>query len=226
MACSRPSSPFPLLKVHNFQSGMLRSRKIVAGCCCCFSRSNSSRERSVLLDLSPPWAHFGRVRVYAAFLARLSTEWSPTEHPALADMSFHLVMQRGENWLPAGLRPDPPEKAAPPPQVIDFCGSLCGRDFMRKNLRPWQLKPTRDVQFPFDILPNSAELSTDGKRVVTVTRVGFDMWQHRAVFSYSLDYSAGARAGQDAVVCVQIGDVLLEKVNGRWGVTRYSASVF
>jgi len=58
---------------------------------------------------------------------------------------------------------------------------------------------------------------------VTVTRPGFDLWHYRAVFSYSFDYSAGASPAQDAVMCVQFGQVLPERINGRWQVTSYSA---
>lgn len=164
--------------------------------------------------------------VYAAFLSRLSKDDKlAPDRLALAGTSFQLVAATGENWIPAELRPYPPDEAEASERFIDFCGALCGRDFMTKNLRAWRLKPTSAMQFPFDIVPTSAEPSPaeGGKRVVTVTRPGFDLWHHRAVFSYSFDCSAGASPAQDAVNCVQFGQVLLERINGRWQVTSYSA---
>jgi hypothetical protein len=164
--------------------------------------------------------------VYAAFLSRLSKDdkLSP-DRLALADMSLQLVAATGENWIPAELRPDPPDEAEASERFTHFCGALCGRDFMTKNLRPWRLKPASALRFPFDIVPTSAEPSPaeGGKWVVSVTRPGFDLWRHRAVFSYSFGCSAGATAAQDAVMCVQFGEVLLERTNGGWQVISYSA---
>jgi len=164
--------------------------------------------------------------VYAAFLSRLSKdETLPLDRFALADTSFQLVAATGEDWIPAELRPYSPDEAEASERFIDFCGALCGRDFMTKNLHAWRLKPTSAMQFPFDIVPASVEPSpAEGrKRVVTVARPGFDLWHHRAVFSYSFDCSAGASPAQDAVNCVQFGQVLLERTNEEWQVISYSA---
>jgi hypothetical protein len=164
--------------------------------------------------------------VYAAFLSRLAKdEKLSLDRLALADVSSKLVAATGENWIPAELRPYPPEEAEASEHFIDFCGSLCGQDFMRKNLRAWQLKATSGMQFPFDILPTSAEPSPaeGGKRVVSVTRPGFDLWHHRAVFSYGFDCSGGATPEAGAVMCIQLGEVLLERINGQWQVASYSA---
>jgi hypothetical protein len=164
--------------------------------------------------------------VYTAFLSQLSKdETLPLDHFALADTSFKLVPAAGENWIPAELKPYPPDEAEASERFIDFCGAFCGRDFMTKNLHAWRLKPTSTPEFAFDIIPAPAESSSagGGKRVVTVTRPGFDLWHHRAVFTYSFDCSAGATPAQDAVMCVQFGQVLLERINGRWQVASYSA---
>jgi len=164
---------------------------------------------------------------YVAFLSRLSKdETLPLDRFALADTSFQLVAAPGESWIPAELRPYPPDEAEASERFIDFCGALCGRDFMTKNLHAWRLKPASATQFPFDLVPTSAEPSPagSGKRVVTVTRPGFDLWHHRAVFSYSFDCNGGVSPGPDAVSCVQFGQVFMERINGAWRVTRYSAS--
>jgi hypothetical protein len=162
--------------------------------------------------------------VYAAFLSRLSKdETLPLDRFALADTSFQLVAATSENWIPAELRPYPPNEAEASERFIDFCGALCGRDFMTKNLRTWRLKPTSAVKFAFDIVPTSAEPAQGEKRVVTVTRPGFDLSHHRAVFSYSFDCNGGVSPGPDAVSCVQFGQVLMERINGEWQVTSYSA---
>jgi hypothetical protein len=162
--------------------------------------------------------------VYAAFLSRLSKdETLPLDGFALADTSFQLVAARGENWIPAELRPYPPDEAEASARFIEFCGALCGRDFMTKNLRAWRLEPTSAVRFPFDIVPTSVEPAQGEKRVVTVTRPGFDLSHHRAVFSYSFDCNGGVSPGPDAVSCVQFGQVLMERINGEWQVTSYDA---
>jgi hypothetical protein len=165
--------------------------------------------------------------VYAAFLSRLSKdETLPLDRFALADTSFQLVAVAGEDWIPAELRPYPPDEAEASERFIDFCGAWCGRDFMTKNLRAWRLMPTSAMKFRFDIVPTSSEPSPTegGKRVVTVTRPGFDLWHHRAVFSYSFDCGSGETPTKDAVMCVQFGQVLMERINGEWRVTSYSAS--
>jgi hypothetical protein len=162
--------------------------------------------------------------VYAAFLSRLSKdETLPLDRFALADTSFQVVAAAGEHWIPAELRPYPPDEAEASRRFIDFCGALCGRDFMTKNLRAWRLEPTSAVKFPFEIVPTSAEPARSEKRVVTVTRPGFDLSHHRAVFSYSFACSGGVSPGPDAISCVQFGQVLMGRTNGKWQVASYSA---
>jgi hypothetical protein len=80
-----------------------------------------------------------------------------------------------DNWLPAELRPYPPEKAQPPEAVVAFCGRLCGYDFKTKNLGSWNLRSFSSVQFRFEVLPASAEITTTMRdvRAVSVTQPGF-----------------------------------------------------
>ena len=171
--------------------------------------------------------------VYAAFLSRLSKDdkFSPGRL-ALADASFQLVAPSGKSWIPAELLSYPSaiwencaalDEAAASETFIDFCGALCGRDFMTKNLRAWRLSPPSVMRFPFDLVPTSAEASEGRKRVVSITRPGFDLWHHRAVFTYSFDCAASANAAEDTISCVQFGQVLLQKTNGGWQVISYSA---
>ncbi|MCU1308058.1 MAG: hypothetical protein JWN45_2753 [Acidobacteriaceae bacterium] len=168
--------------------------------------------------------------VYEAFLARLSQDWASRtghlspDHFALADTSAKLIEHGYENWIPAELRPYPPEQAEPPERIVAFCGGLCGHDFMRKNLRSWHLKSGSKVQFPFEVLSVSTDITTTarGVRIVSVTRPGFDLRHHRAVLDYSFDCGRDGTLDQDAVMCVQSGQVLLEKVNGAWRVNKYS----
>jgi len=210
--------------VHNLQQGMILRRKITVA-------ALAISVVATAIAATYIWAYPRRgptsdeFAVFAAFLSRLSTDG--VERPALAETSSQLVAPPGEAWAPAELRPHPPEKAEASENFIRFCGSLCGRDFIKKNLRAWRLKPSSGVQFPFDIVPASAEPSPaeGGKRIVDVTRPGFDLLHHRAVFSYSYDCITGGTPEEDAVICVQYGDVLLEKVNGRWQISSYSAFV-
>jgi hypothetical protein len=88
--------------------------------------------------------------VYAAFLVQLSADG--IDHVALGDRSSKLVAPTGESWTPVELRPDPPEKAAPPAHFVEFCGSICAHNFMKQNLRSWQLKPSSEVRFPFPVM--------------------------------------------------------------------------
>jgi len=161
--------------------------------------------------------------VYAAFLSRLSKDdkLSP-DLIALADTSFQLTAITGENWIPVELRPYPPDKAEASKDLIDFCGAWCGRAFMAKNLRAWRLEPSSTMRFPFGIVPEPS-YTQDEKRIVTVTRPGFDLWRRRAAFTYSFDCRGGRP--EVAVSCVQFGHVLLEMKNGGWQVVSYSAFV-
>jgi hypothetical protein len=174
--------------------------------------------RVTFLDRGPTPDEFA---TYATFLSRLSADG--TGDVAIAQTTAKLVANKAESWIPPQLQPYPPDKQAPALEFIEFCGSVCGHDFMHKNLRSWQLKPSSETQFPFTVIPANLESSLSAKRIVKVSRTGFDLWHRRAAFSYSFDCSTGGTPGQPAILCVQIGDVLLKKANGKWQVVRYSA---
>jgi hypothetical protein len=165
--------------------------------------------------------------VYAAFLVRLSHDSRPTTTFALADFSSKLTTPTPETWVPEELHPFPPEKAVPPDQFVNFCGRWCGHEFMRRNLRRRRLNPNSSVHFPFDVISESTEVTArkQGKRVVNVTRPGFDFWHHRAVLTYGFDCSSDGTEDEDQIpsMCVQTGEVVLEQVNEKWVVRSYSA---
>jgi hypothetical protein len=182
-------------------------------------------------------AYFGYVRdsvgsdefaVYEAFLSHLSAEIRvPPNTFALADKSSKLVASTPDSWIPKELLPYPPEKADPPVELVSFCGSWCGHEFMKRNLKSWSLKPDRKVHFSFDVVPASVEAATTKreKYIVSVTRPGFDMWHHRAVVGYSFDCSSGGTQEEIGAICLQMGHVLLEKADGVWQVKTYTATV-
>ena len=163
-------------------------------------------------------------RVYAAFLTRLSEDWKlRPEEIALARTTSKLATPLVGSWVPAELRPYPIDKIAPPMKFVSFCGNRCGRDFMRKNLREYQLKSSADVQFPFDVVDASGPSRTTArKEVVRVSRPGFDLWHHHAVLTYCFDHGVRVHPSH-GMLCVEAGSAFFEKVNGRWKVARYGS---
>jgi hypothetical protein len=159
-------------------------------------------------------------RVYSAFLKHLAAETQQQYEFSLASKTLELADPQYDSWIPVELRSD---RTRPSSDLMTFCG-LCGRDFVRKNLAVWRLNPNALNKFGISVMDasESSWTPTNGY-VVNVTRVGFDLWHHRSVLSYSLDCSGGATPGEDAVLCMQSGDVQLEKVRGTWLVKRYSA---
>ena len=118
------------------------------------------------------------------------------------------------------------DRKRPSSDFVTFCG-FCGRDFVGKNLAVWRLNTNALNRFGISVVDASESSWTPINRyVVNVTRVGFDLWHHRSVLSYSLDCGGGASPGEDAVLCMQLGNVQLEKVRGTWLVKSYSAHVF
>jgi len=168
--------------------------------------------------------------VYGAFLTRLSTDWprhvvhSAPDRFALANRSSELSDNSYREHISAELQPYPPEKAEPPERVIGFCGWICGHDFMRKNLRSWQLKPEPKEQFAFEILPISITTTPTqlGVRIVTVSRPGFDLRHQRAVLDFGFNCGHDGSLDQEGLMCGESGQALLEKVNNVWRVRSYS----
>ncbi len=158
--------------------------------------------------------------VYEVVLASLSQDWG--FRLALADTTSQLVTPAGESWVPAELQPDPVSRAAAPEQFVEFCGDLCGHDFMRKNLRKWQLMPSSNEKFPFPVVSSNSTVLSHPIRAVSVTRCGFDVWHRRAVVSYSFDASTDGSLHEPAAMCAASGDIFLKRVNRGWQVIRMS----
>jgi hypothetical protein len=70
---------------------------------------------AVYADRGPTTDEFA---VYAAFFTRLSADAKARpENLMLANVSSKLTTPNGESWTPAGLKPDPPQKALLPRQT-------------------------------------------------------------------------------------------------------------
>jgi hypothetical protein len=161
-------------------------------------------------------------RVYSAFLKHLAAQGEQDEF-ALASKTLELADPQYDSWIPVELRSD---RTRPSSDFVTFCG-FCGRDFVGKNLAVWRFNPNVLNKLGISVMDasESSWTPTNGY-VVNVTRVGFDLWHHRSVLSYSLDCSAGATPAHDAVLCMQLGNLQLEKVRGTWLVKSYSAHLF
>lgn len=161
-------------------------------------------------------------RIYGALLRRLAADnhWRLNQ-VALSDATLELADQHPENWVPKELQP---RKADPPSNAVDFCGALCGREFVKRNLVEWRFSGAaqNDVGFPIVNPPEGIPLPNPSKyRVVDVTRVGLNVWHTRAFLSYSAD--CNGYSSDPPVTCVEVGDAYLEKKNGVWTVDHYSA---
>ena len=163
-------------------------------------------------------------RVYSAFLKHLAAESQPQQAEfALASETLKLVDPDYDSWVPVALRSN---RMRPSSDFVTFCG-FCGRDFVGKNLTIWRLNPNALSKLGISVMDASESSRSHANRyVVTVTRVGFDLWHQRSVLSYSLDCSAAGTPEHDAVLCTQSGDVQLEKVSGKWQVKSYSGVLF
>jgi hypothetical protein len=147
--------------------------------------------------------------VYEAFRVRLSADigWD-SGSVRLAGKTTKLEQMRTDSLIPVALHPYPPEKMAPPKEYVAFCGYLCGREFMKRNLTSWDLGVTGDK------LPS-------GK--LAVSRVGFDLLHRKAVMQYSFNCIGSTR--RIPVLCSQSGSVYLSKTDRQWRVDRYTVVV-
>lgn len=168
--------------------------------------------------------------VYDAVLHRLSNDWtsspvhSPPDRFALAKRTSKLTELPYDEHIPAELRPYSREKAGAPTWLTDFCGYLCGLNFVRKNMRSSELKPAANETLPFELVASSTELKATNSavRIVRVSRPGFDLWHRRAVLLYSFNCGHDGSSAQIALLCGQSGYVLLQKEHGAWQVRDYS----
>jgi hypothetical protein len=157
-------------------------------------------------------------QVYETFVTRLSADrgWRRNDM-AVANRTSGLSTPQPESHVPFELRPYPPDKRLPPQELVDFCGNFCGREFMRKNLTRWSLRPNADASFDLAIVDadnHQRILST--QRVFLLSRVGFDLWHRRSVLTYSEDCSDSS--GEVPTMCVELGQAFLQKTNGTWHV--------
>jgi len=97
-----------------------------------------------------------------------------------------------------------------------FCGR-CAKDFVKKNLNSWALRPTAEL-----LVVDATQPQIVGKNVarITVSRVGFDLWHTRAVLAFEADCSDAEKSR----MCLEIGKASLKKENGRWTVEQLFAT--
>ena len=151
-------------------------------------------------------------RVYRGFLIRLAADGHLQQDDfALDRMTLPLSDPYYDSWIPAELRSD---KTYPSSEFAAFCG-FCARNFVRKNLAAWQLEPGSHGESGISVTGSREPPQGPFKQhMVSVTRVGFDLWHTRAVLSYSTSCS-------DDSLCLQLGEVYLLKENGGWKVDHY-----
>jgi hypothetical protein len=150
-------------------------------------------------------------RVYSALLKRLASDrHQQANEVALATTTLELSDQHYDTWIPAELRSN---RTHPPSDFVAFCG-WCGRDFVRKNLAVWRFNPSAAGTLGISVVEASESSPIPPiKRVVAVTRIGFNVWHNRAVLSYSADCRDSPEI---FAVCVELGQAYLRKKNGSW----------
>ena len=102
------------------------------------------------------------------------------------------------------------------PDFDDFCGR-CAKDFVKKNLKAWPVQPTLD----YSSVPRDA-LAYDDSILVTLSRVGFNLWHTRAVVMFSADCSDAA----SSTMCLELGQAYLRRKDDAWIVDRVSGNTF
>lgn len=163
-------------------------------------------------------------RLYRVLLTRLTADNNrPPRAFALSSTTLRVVDPHSESWVPTELQPD---RMTAPRDGVSFCGDLCGRQFVRKNLVQWRFNPSARGEVGFPIVRPSKELSEipPKYRVVEVTRAGFNVWHTRAFLSYSADCNDYSQ--EHPVMCVELGEAYLEKKNGAWKLDHYEAMTF
>jgi hypothetical protein len=102
------------------------------------------------------------------------------------------------------------------PDFEDYCGR-CAKDFLKKNMMAWPLQPTLD----YSAIPRGA-LRGDDSILVTLSRVGFNVWRTRAVVMFSADRSDAA----SSTMCLELGQAYLRWEDNAWTVDRVTGNVF
>ena len=126
-----------------------------------------------------------------------------------------LSLPEYDSFTPAELRIKRVEDASFP-DFDEFCGR-CARDFVEKNLKAWPVQPTLE----YSSVPREA-LAHDDSILVTLSRVGFNVWHNRAVVMFS----AGCSDSASFTKCLERGQAYLTRRDDRWIVDRVSGNVF
>ena len=159
--------------------------------------------------------------VYTAFMTSLSAahHWRPGDI-ALEGRTLAFSTPKLKSWVPSELRPNPPSKM--PSEFVHLCGKLCERDFMRKNFNRWSLEPDVAGHFQFEVTDSSSSSDIANKRVIALSRVGFDLWNRRAIVMYRADCRDSSTALLP--VCAESGEAFLMKTHGMWEVDQCQGS--
>jgi hypothetical protein len=175
--------------------------------------------RRTYADQNPTRDEF---QIYSALLARLASDRGlrPTEM-VLARTTLQLSAPVVVSWIPAELRQ---QKMRAPSEFVSFCGALCGHDFERKNATTWQLTPDTRAGLDAPVVEPIPAGQQPERRVIEVSRVGFDLWHRRAVLMYSANCTE--LSPEFPRMCVELGQVYLRKKDGAWRVDHYQSFTF
>jgi hypothetical protein len=155
-------------------------------------------------------------RVYDGFLSRLASDEQMQQNSfALARMTLALSDPQYDSWIPTELRSDKMHSSS---EFAAFCG-FCARNFVRQNMASSRLEPDPYGAFSFSVVEPPEPTQRPSKHIVSVTRVGFNLWHTRAVLSYSTSCS-------DESLCLELGEAYLLKEKGVWKVDHYQAFTF
>jgi hypothetical protein len=154
--------------------------------------------------------------VYRALLQRVAMDSKKRVIAANHTSALSLPdYERSSPPTPVELRIARVQEAAFP-DFDDFCGR-CGKDFVAKNVRSWPLEP----RLEYSAVSPGASVNDDAI-LVTLSRVGFNVWRSRAVVTFSADCSDSA----SSTICLEIGQAYLERKSEEWIVDRVSGNVF
>jgi hypothetical protein len=153
-------------------------------------------------------------RVYSSLIHHLADD------DLLAKKQLTVINQTSKLTLPNyDLSAQPPIPAELMITAIDdlsfsdfksFCGR-CAKDFAKKNLNSWALRPTAELS-----VVDATQPQIVGKNAarITVSRVGFNLWHTRAVLAFEADCSDAEKSR----MCLEIGKASLKKENGHWTI--------
>jgi hypothetical protein len=97
-----------------------------------------------------------------------------------------------------------------------FCGH-CAKDFVKKNLSIWSLRSVPELSL---VGATQSQMVERNIALVSVSRVGFNLWHTRAVLTFEADCSDAEKP----LMCMEIGKASLKRENGRWIVEQLFAT--